>query len=178
MRLHICKKWMLFLVIGFQTGLITAQPLKSFSLTLRADSNQYLSFKNRVAYTESGAEAEKDVIDLALMLTSADSGNTLEWYNLKKDNEKVPERLTGTRTGIVAMSFDREQFDKCRTTADLDRMTGHISVNSYSHFAVIGHDSQVQYPCFLARTEAGKKALLFISSLNGNRYTVYVKLQE
>lgn len=169
---------MLCLALLFSAGIICAQPLKAFSLTLHYDSLPYLSLKNKKVYSASGAEAVKTDVDLSLVVTRDDSKSTWEWYNLKMDNEKVPENLTGSRTGIVAVSFDREQFDKCKTAADLDRMTGHMTANSFSHFAVIGSNGQISNPCFLARMESGKKALIYVTVINGMRCGITVKLQE
>ena len=155
-----------------------AQLLKTFTLQMKCDSNIYLSLKNKTAYTATAAEAVRSALDLALVRTVDDNKTTLEWYNLKKDNEKVPEGLTGTQTGIIGMSFDWDQFEKCKTATDLDRMTGHITVNSYSHFAVISPEGHVRYPCFLARVENGKKALVFVTAKGKDRYGVSVKMQE
>lgn len=155
-----------------------AQLLKTFTLQMKCDSNMYLSFKNKTSYTATGAEGVRSALDLALVRTVDESKTTLEWYNLKKNNDKIPEGLTGTQTGIIGMNFDRDQFEKCKTTADLDRMTGHITVNSYSHFAVISPEGQLRHPCFLARMENGKKALVFVTAMGNDRYGVSVKMQE
>lgn len=171
MKIKLTILALLSAMIGF------GQNLKTFTTSMRPDSNRYLSIKNMKAYSESDAGDVQPALDLTLVLTTYDNNKTLEWYNLKKGNDKVPATLTGTATGITAISFDKEQFEKCKTTADLDRMTGHISVNSFSHFAVVSNGDQIIYPCFLARMENGKKALLYILALPKNIFLVTVKWQ-
>lgn len=167
-----------FLLISLLTTItLAAQNLKTFSVTMLPDSNRYISIKNMKTYNENDAVDVKALLDLALVLTSDENKNTLEWYNLKPDNEKVPESLTGTKTGIVTMSFDKDQFDKCKTAADIDRMTGHISKNSFSHFAVIGYNGKAEYPCSLFLQETGKKGLIYVTGMNGKGIQVAVKVQ-
>lgn len=167
---------LLFIGFIFTTSL-AGQPLKTFTVTMYPDSNRYISIKNMKTYNENNAVDVKALLDLALVLTSDENKNTLEWYNLKPDNEKVPESLTGTKTGIVTMSFDKDQFDKCKTAADIDRMTGHISKNSFSHFAVIGHNGKAEYPCSLFLLESGKKGLIYVTGMNEKGIQVAVKVQ-
>lgn len=173
------KKTILFsFALLFNMLVVYAQSLKSFTVTMQSNDKAYLSFTKNKSYTAGEALPLKDDIDLALVLTKKENTNTLEWYNLKKDNEKVPEALTGTTTSITAITFDKDQFDKCKTIADLTRMTGHITKNSFSHFAVISNTgAAVDYTCFLAQTENGKRALLYVTALAENKYQVTVKLQ-
>lgn len=155
----------------------TAQNLKTFSATLRPDSLCYLSIKNGKAYTKEAAAAVKTVLDLGLFETKSDKTSIIEWYNLKPDNEKVPEALCGTKTKVAAISFDREQFDKCKTAADLKRMTGYISTNSFSHFAVVRNSNDYYQRCFIMEREDGKRGLLFVTATGGNAFKVEVKTE-
>lgn len=152
----------------------TAQNLSTFSATMRPDSLCYLSSKNGKAYTKDGAEAIKTVLDLGLFETKSDKSSTIEWYNLKPDNEKVPETLCGTKTKVAAISFDRDQFDKCKTAAELKRMTGYISTNSLSHFAVVRNSNDYYQRCFIIEREDGKRGLIFVTA-SGNNWKVEVK---
>lgn len=171
------KRISFLLAILFAGMTIQAQSLKVFTENLDPAGKAYLSIKNKKAYTLQDASTVKSALDLALILTATGNNKTLEWYNLKKDNEKISADLTGTATGIVAMTFDKEQFDNCKTTADLTRMTGHITTNSFSHFAVISHSGEVNYHCFLAKMEDGKKALLYVTAVGNNIYQIIVKTQ-
>ncbi|HEX7846841.1 MAG TPA: hypothetical protein VF476_13650 [Chitinophagaceae bacterium] len=146
------------------------QPLQQFTVTV--DSNKsFLSLSHKKAFTANEAVTVKDALNIALVF----SNELIEWYNMEKRHEKVPPGLTGTKTGIAAISFDREQFDQCKTSADLKRMTGHITKNSFSHFALIRNGSSSLQHCFIAETQEGKRCLLFVTVINGNSFKVEVK---
>ncbi len=67
------------------------------------------------------------MIDFALVATFENNSQQLEWYNMSGRDSRISSALTGTVSMINGISFDREQFDKCATEADLQRMTGHIT---------------------------------------------------
>jgi ribosomal protein L25 (general stress protein Ctc) len=103
----------------------------------------------------------------------------MEWYNMSGKDSKIPAEVTGTATLINAISFDRDQFDKCKTNQYLKRMTGHITNNSFSHFASIGDniEKEITYQCFIIQLQNGKRALLWID-IDGNKtFKVFVKVQ-
>jgi len=155
----------------------TAQNLKTFSATMRPDSLCYLSIKNSKAYTKDAASDVKSALDLGLFETKADKSSIIEWYNLKPGNEKVPEALCGTKTKVAAISFDHDQFDKCKTAADLKRMTGYLSANSFSHFAVVRNSNDYYQRCFIIEREDGKRGLIFVTATGGNTFKVEVKAE-
>lgn len=169
MRIHF-----IFFALFISTAL-TAQNLKSFNVNMRPDSTAFLSIKNAKAYTRGNAESVKGTLDLAMILTMDDKTPVIEWYNLKTNNEKVPATLWGTQTKVVSIGFDRDQFDKCKTTADLKRMTGYMTTNSFSHFATIRNGDNAYQPCFIFEKEDGKRGLLFMTPLKGNNWKVEVK---
>lgn len=152
-----------------------AQNLKTFSATMRPDSLCYLSIKSGKAYTKDAAGEVKTTLDLGLFETKNDKSSIIEWYNLKPDNEKVPEALCGTKTKVAAIGFDREQFDKCKTAADLKRMTSYISTNSFSHFAVVCNSNDYYQRCFIIEREDGKRGLIFMTATGGNAFKAEVK---
>lgn len=155
----------------------TAQVLKTFNLTMHPDSLAYLSLKNKKAYTAAKAVTVKADLDLGLIETKTGKASITEWYNLKPDNEKVPSTLTGTTTKIAAISFDRDQFDKCKTAADLKRMTGYLSSNSLAHFAVIRNSTDYYQRCFIIEKADGKRGLLFVTETGSGRLKVEVKTE-
>jgi len=171
------QKTLLFLLSICLAGVMTGQDLKTFTVNMQADNLCYISFKNNKAYTKSEAAGVKDALDLGLFVTLADKNEILEWYNLKKDNEKVPASLTGSTTAVVAISFDRDQFDRCKTTADLRRMTGYLTRNSFSHFAVIKNSNSSYQRCFIAETSDQKRALIFVTITPGNILKTEVKTE-
>lgn len=169
------KRLPLILLSVFLPALAYSQNLQTFTLSLQPGKQVYLSLKNKKAYSAAEAAPVKDALDLALTSTVADKQETLEWYNLKKDNEKIPAGLWGTSTAVVAISFDRDQFDKCKTIADLRRMTGYMTRNSFSHFAVIKNSESSYQRCFITENAEGKRALLYVTLGAGNEVKTEVK---
>ena len=154
------------------------QQLSVFSTVMQPGDKSYLSIANKQSYTEDAAAEIKSTIDFVLVLTKDAVSPKLEWYNLSGKDGKVPEKLIGTSAKIIALSFDREQFDKCKTGEDLKRMTGHLTPNSFSHFAVVSHTkNEINYHCFIAETINGKRAILWISKGTNDDYKVEVKQQ-
>jgi hypothetical protein len=170
------KKFLLAGLILFNILATQAQSLSKFTLTMQPGKAAYLSLENKQAYAADAAAAVKSQLDLVLLADTAH--RLLEWYNLRPQNENIPAALTGCRTGVAAISFDEDQFEKCKTSADLSRMTGHLSKNSFSHFATISDGAQIDYHCFILLRENGKKALLWISRKDNGVFAVTVKLQS
>ncbi len=155
----------------------SGQNLKSFSVTMKPDSLCYLSLKNGKAYTAAAAAGLKAELDFGLFATQSDKSSTLEWYNLSGKDDKPPVPVQGTASKIVAIGFDRDQFDKCRTAADLKRMTGYITANSFSHFAVISQGRDISQHCFLFEKTDGKRGLIFVYEMTGRQVKAVVKTQ-
>jgi hypothetical protein len=172
------KKFCLALPLLLILFAANAQKLQTFSTIIQYDGKSYLSIKNKKTYTKEGADSVKAAIDFALVATFENNSQTLEWYNMSGRDSKVPASLTGSTTMINGISFDRDQFDKCVTTADLTRMTGHITPNSFSHFASISHSDVFNYHCFIVQLGNGKRALLYITVINPNEFKLDVKAQE
>jgi len=91
----------------------------------------------------------------------------------------VPENLQGTTTGIVAISWDKDLWNKCITVADLKRMAGHITNNSFSFYSVIAnnHTGEINYPCFIFQLASGKRGVMYITKAGNNALRVMVKLE-
>lgn len=169
------KMRLLILALLASSGLF-AQNLRSFTLTMRPDSLCYLSISKGKAFTASGAGEVKGLLDLGLFETPSDKNRITEWYNLKPDNEKVPGNLCGTQTRVAAISFDYDQFLKCKTVADIRRMTGYLSTNSFSHFAVVRSSADYYQRCFIVEGENGKRGLIFMTPV-GNGWKTEVKTE-
>lgn len=151
-----------------------AQQLQNFTVNISAEKggNNYLSITDKKAYSASEAKSHKETIDFALIRSDNYGSPVLEWYNMSGKDEKIPAELRGTATVINGISFDKDQFDKCNTAADLKRMAGHVSNNSFSHFASVG-EKEVRYRCFIFLRENGKRGLIWIDSqASGFKMTV------
>lgn len=172
------NRLVIFLCLFILTGRVFSQQLVTFSISMQPGAKAYLSIAGKKAYTESEAAEIKATIDLALILTKDDVSPKLEFYNLSGKDGKIAEKLIGTSAKIIALSFDRDQFDKCKTAEDLKRMTGHLTPNSFSHFAVISHTkNEINYHCFIAETITGKRALLWVSKATNDDYKIEIKQQ-
>lgn len=159
-----------------------AQALESFTATLQTSETggrNYLSIANKKTYSTAEAKSNKTAIDIALVSTQNDGKLKMEWYNMSGKDGKIPEELIGTATVINALSFDKDLFDKCKTIQDLNRMTGHITKNAFSHFASVSDDVQkgINYHCFIIQFENGKRALLWLETSDNHAYKVTVKVQ-
>ena len=169
---------LVFLCMLIFNSSLFAQQLGVFNIDMQPGNKSYLSISNKKVYTEIEALDVKTTIDLGLILTKDEISPKLEWYNLSGKDGKVPEKLIGTSAKINALSFDREQFDKCKTAEDLKRMTGHITPNSFSHFAVVSHTkNEINQHCFIVETTGGNSALLWISMGTNVVYKFEVKQQ-
>jgi hypothetical protein len=60
---------------------------------------------------------------------------------------------------------------------DLKRMTGHLTMNSFSHFALLadGNICKINKACFAVNMENGKRELLFVEQSIGCSYKVFIK---
>lgn len=154
-----------------------AQDLQKADFNLKTDSISYISISQAKVYAGAAAITHKQSLDFALIPT-ADAGiKSLEWYNLSAKDGKTPKEVQGTGTKISAVSFDREQFDKCTTAADLKRMTGYLSSNSFSHFAVIRNSSSYYQHCFIFEKENGKRGLLYITINKNDELVIETKAE-
>ena len=155
----------------------TAQNLQSFTVTLSTSKggSNYLSIANKKGYNASEAASNKSAINLALLSTDSWGSPKLEWYNMSGKDDKIPEEIRGTSTMINAISLDKDQFAQCKTNQDLKRMTGHITNNSFSHYASVG-EKEVTYHCFIVQLENGKRGLLWVEGGEGNTFKVVVKM--
>ena len=172
------NRLIVFLCLLILAGNAWGQQLNAFSTVMQPGTRSYLSIINKQSYAEDAAAEIKSTIDLVLVLTKDAVSPKLEWYNLSGKDEKVPGKMIGSSAKINALSFDREQFDKCKTVEDLKRMTGHITPASFSHFAVITHNkNEINYHCFIVETTGGKRALLWIDKGTNDDFKIEVKQQ-
>lgn len=170
-------KYSFFLFTLLLSLVTTAQSLQNFTVVLNPDSNSYLSIADHKAYKSSNAAGVKESLDLGLFKTMKDKTAIIEFYNLKPDNEKAPASLWGTKTKVAAIGFDRDQFDKCKTAADLKRMTGYLTSNSFSHFAVVKNSENYYQHCFIFEKENGKRGLIYLTALGAETFKAEIKTE-
>lgn len=152
-----------------------AQKLTEFSQTLQPGS--YISIGNKQVYTESNAAAVKQSLDFIYAMKRDGRDTVKEFYNMSNKSDVVPGKLQGTSTGIVALSWDKDLFNKCTTVADLKRMAGHVTNNGFSFYAVIAnnHVGDINYPCFIFQLASGKRGVMWVTKADNNAIRVVVK---
>lgn len=159
-----------------------AQKLDVFTTTLELNASgksAYISIGLKKTIEEKDAVNNKAALDIVLIRTTNDKMKTLEWFTMNSKDNRFPNELSGNNTMINAISFDREQFDKCIANQDLSRMTGYLTKNSFSHFASITDNlaKGIIYPCFIIQFESGKRALLWIEKMDDTHFNITVKTQ-
>lgn len=159
-----------------------AQALDKFSVNMYAGESgmRFLSIKQKKAFAKDAAMANKEDLDFALIISKDGNEQITAWYNLSGKDAKLPASFTGTSTGINAISFDREQFDKCNTNQDLQRMAGHITNSSFSHYTTISNKATepVLYPCFIYQQTNGKRGLIWVQAGKDNHFEIMVKAMQ
>ncbi len=165
------------LLLSILIGLLCqAQQLRTFELAVPTDSTSYISLSQQKVFNRSQAIANKTATDFALVISTDAFGKQMEWYNLSGKDNKTPESVNGTKHGIAAISFDKDQFDQCKTKADLARMTTHITKNSFSHFSGVANSSGITQRCFIIESEKGTRGLIFITGSENGLLQIKVKL--
>jgi hypothetical protein len=112
-----------------------AGALLNFSLTVRPRT--YLSLHEGKVYSEQEGGAHQASLDFVYLASREGGYIKRELYNLSGKDTKLPPEVLGTKAGIVALSWSDDLVAKCKTTADLKRMTGSYTANSFSFYAVV-----------------------------------------
>jgi hypothetical protein len=176
------KKNLLSILLIVAACFAQAQSLKTFTLTVQPDVSKgkaFISIGQQAVYAESEAAANKANIDFMYALSVSGQDTVKELYNMSGKSSIVPEKIQGTQTGINAISWDKDEWNKCKTSADLKRMAGHISNNSFSFYAVVAnnHNGSINYPCFIFQLANGKRGVLYVNKGSGNELTIMIKAE-
>jgi len=169
-----------------QTG-IHAQALKQFSAVVQpkaADSKCYLSLQKGSVFAEKEAIGVKSEIDFVYQYSASGGGSVKkeikkEFYNMSGKDIDLPAALTGTKTGIVALSWDKDLVDKCNTVADLKRMTASYNKNSFSFYATFCSNStgDIDTHYYIFMLENGKMGIMELDKAEGNDVAIKVKME-
>lgn len=173
------------IIIGLQAG-ASAQALKQFSAVVQPkgpESKCYLSLQRGAAFTEKEAIGVKNEIDFVYQYSA--SGDAVkkeikkEFYNMSGKDIELPADLKGTKTGIVALSWDKTLVDKCNTVADLKRMTGSYTPNSFSFYATFCSNGtgDIDNHYYIFRLENGKMGIMELDKAAGNDVAIKVKME-
>lgn len=116
-------------------GKAAAAPLKAFSFTVTPGS--YLSLHEGKVYAAAEAPAHKGELDFVYLVARDGGYVKRELYDLSGKDTHLPAEVLGNKAGIVALGWDDELVARCKTTADLKRMTGSYSAASFSFYGVV-----------------------------------------
>lgn len=112
-----------------------AEPLRAISLTIKPGS--YLDLHGGKAYTEKEAAAHKADLDFVYLASREGGSVKRELFDLSGKDTKLPPEVLGNQAGIVALTWGDDLVAKCKTTADLKRMTGSYTASSFSFYATV-----------------------------------------
>lgn len=171
------KKLVLSIIVLISVFSANAQKLAEFSLTMPHHS--YISITNKQVYTETQAAAARAALDFLYSVKPDGKDTVRTFYNMSSKSDPVPENLRGTTTGVVAISWDKDLFNSCKTVADLKRMAGHITHNSFSFYAIISnnHTGMINYSCFIFQLASGKRGVMYIEKAGSNGLGLKIKME-
>lgn len=159
----------------------TAQNLKTLTLTVQPNTSKgksYISIQKQQAFSQAEAVAVKESIDFLYATHTFGKDTVKELTNMSSKSEDVPKTMQGTQSGIVAISWDIDLWNKCKTVADLNRMAGHITNNSFSYHAEMANNDtgEISYPIFIFQTVNGKRGVMYVEKALGNDIKITVKI--
>jgi len=153
-----------------------APALLSHSITVKP--GEYVSLHTGKAYGAGDAAAHKDELDFVYLV--ANDGGTIkkEFYNLSGKDTKLPAEVLGTHAGIVALTWDDELVAKCKTVADLKRMTGSYTANSFSFYGIAGSNPQgyIQNKRFMFLDAKERMGFFTIKPRDGDALALEVRI--
>lgn len=176
------KKALLSIFLTAASFMAQAQELTTFSLTVQPDVSKgkaFISIINQAVYAESDKIANKNHIDFMYALSVSGQDTLKELYNMSGKSSIVPEKVQGTQTGINAISWGKDEWNKCKTSTDLKRMAGHFGNNSFSFYAVVAnnHTGSINYHSFVFQLANGKRGVLYVEKGSVNELILRVKVE-
>ncbi len=120
-----------------------ADTLSVFKLTIqpRGAGAAYISLHDGKAYDEKAAAAHKADLDFVYLVARDATSIKRDLYNLSGKDTQLPAEILGTQAGIVALSWDDDLVAKCKTVADLKRMTSTYTANSFSFYGNLANSA-------------------------------------
>ena len=120
-----------------------AGSLLTFTVSVkpRGAGAAYLSLHEGKSYEEKDAAAHKADLDFVYLLGHDGSSTKKELYNLSGKDTQLPAEVLGTKAGIIELSWDDDLVAKCKTVADLKRMTGSYTPNSFTFWATLANNA-------------------------------------
>jgi hypothetical protein len=151
-----------------------AQNLKQTSVDISKD-RPYFSLTTGKSFDKKGASSADLLYDENVIGKDTEKS----FYNLSEKSGKSPDMISDKPVVIAGLSWDRDTWNRCKTVADLKRMTTNITNNSFSFFASIANNStgDITYPCFIVQQHNGKRGIMFLSKKNNTDIHVEIKME-
>jgi hypothetical protein len=141
-----------------------AEELKPVSLTVKPGS--YVDLHGGKVYAANEAAAHKADLDFVYLASRSGGHVKRELFDLSGKDTALPPEVLGTKAGIVALTWDDALIAKCKTTADLKRMTGSYSKNSFSFAATISNNrtGDLESDRFIVLDRAGRMGFFTVKA--------------
>lgn len=152
------------------------QALKTFSFTVKP--GEYMDLHGGKAYGEKEATANKAALDF-VYLVSRDGGSVKrEFFDLSGKDTKLPPGVLGNKAGIVALGWDDSLVAKCKSTADLKRMAGSYTPNSFSFYATVSNNrtGDLENKRFIFLDHQGRMGFFTVKAGSGDELIVDGKI--
>jgi hypothetical protein len=148
--------------------------LLAFSITVKP--GDYLVLHDGKAYAQKDAIAHKLDLDFVYLAAKSGSSTKKELFNLSGKDTKLPAEVLGTRAGIVALTWDDDTAARCKTVADLKRMTSTYTANSFSFYGTFGDNAtgDLDQKRFIYLDSHGRMGILSAKRSTGDEVVVDV----
>jgi hypothetical protein len=134
-----------------------AEALTTHTIVLkpRGDGPAYVSLHDGKVYDEQAAIAHKGDLDFVYLVTREPGSIKRELFDLSGHDARLPPEVLGAHAGIIALSWSDDLVARCKTVADLKRMTGSYTTNSFTFYAIMADN---------AKGELDQKRYIFLDS--------------
>jgi hypothetical protein len=175
------KIWILALLFMTAVSAI-AQQLESFSITVTEPNSKKGIYFDLSASNGRNSKATNTATaksDFSYTLEISGQDTVRSFYSLGDSSGKLAASIQEAGTRINAISWDLDTWNKCKTMADLQRMARHITMNSFSFYAVLSnnHVGAIDYPCFIFQKPDGKRGVFYVTKLSGGTIRLDVRME-
>jgi hypothetical protein len=112
------------------------------TLEPRGAGAAYVDLHDGKAYDEKGAAAHKADLDFVYLLARDATSVKRELYDLSGHDTNLPPEVSGNHAGLVSLGWDDDLVAKCKTVADLKRMAGSYTANSFSFYGTMANNAK------------------------------------
>jgi hypothetical protein len=157
-----------------------ADALVQHTITIapRGQGAAYINLHDGKAYEEKDAAAHKDELDFVYLVTKDPNNIERDLYDLSGHDTHLPAEVVGGHAGIVSLGWDDDLIAKCKTVADLKRMAGSYTVNSFSFFANMASNpkGELDHKSYIFLDGHGRMGIFTLKQGEGDTLVLQVKI--